>query len=50
MKESYLSHNQVVKGRLLIKVNLSTLVNNNYDGDEVQEIDRNMGKKEKCNA
>lgn len=38
VKESYFSHNQVVKGNLLIKVHLSTSVSD-YDDDEVQETE-----------
>lgn len=49
MKGNYLSYNQIVEGRLLIKVNLLTSVSGKYYGDEVQQIYRNMGKRKKGN-
>lgn len=52
--EKIVSHNQVVKGRLLIKVNLSTSVSDDiYCGGEVQETHKYMEerkKKKKRNA
>lgn len=42
MAEKIAGHNQVVKGWLLIKVNLSTSVSDIYYGGEVQEIHSNM--------
>lgn len=48
MKEKYLGHKQGTKGRLLIKVNLSTSVSADYYDDEVSGIGKNMKKRDKA--